>query len=220
MIQSGAGLPLRQETERLWPEISHVAARARLPLVDLALPGLRQLSAAQYEQFLHVVRQLIESDSEINLFEYVLQKVTLRHLEPQFKPVRKPVIQYYAFQALAPDCAVLLSALAHVGTSDLTQARAAFEAAISRFGSFATVPLEFIPADRCDLPQVDAALNRINQASPQIKKHILEAAALTVAADGLIAEMEAELLRGIADSLDCPIPPFIPTGNPVGNVEG
>jgi hypothetical protein len=30
------------------------------------------------------------------------------------------------------------------------------------------------------------------------------------AADGVIQEMEAELLRAIADTLDCPIPPFIP----------
>ena len=29
-------------------------------------------------------------------------------------------------------------------------------------------------------------------------------------ADGVIQEMEAELLRAIADTLDCPIPPFIP----------
>jgi len=31
-----------------------------------------------------------------------------------------------------------------------------------------------------------------------------------VAADGVIQEMEAELLRAIADTLDCPMPPFVP----------
>jgi len=30
-----------------------------------------------------------------------------------------------------------------------------------------------------------------------------------VGADGLIQEREAELLRAIADTLDCPIPPFV-----------
>ena len=43
-----------------------------------------------------------------------------------------------------------------------------------------------------------------------IKKNVLNACAQTVAADGVIQEMEAELLRAIADTLDCPIPPFIP----------
>jgi uncharacterized tellurite resistance protein B-like protein len=31
----------------------------------------------------------------------------------------------------------------------------------------------------------------------------------TVAADGVIQEGEAELLRAIADALDCPVPPFV-----------
>jgi uncharacterized tellurite resistance protein B-like protein len=53
-------------------------------------------------------------------------------------------------------------------------------------------------------------LNRLCQAVPQIKKNVLNACAQTVAADGVIQEMEAELLRAIADTLDCPIPPFIP----------
>jgi uncharacterized tellurite resistance protein B-like protein len=31
-----------------------------------------------------------------------------------------------------------------------------------------------------------------------------------VGADGVILETEAELLRAIADTLDCPMPPFVP----------
>jgi len=33
---------------------------------------------------------------------------------------------------------------------------------------------------------------------------------ICVSADSLITVDEAEMLRAIADSLDCPIPPFIP----------
>lgn len=60
-----------------------------------------------------------------------------------------------------------------------------------------------------DLNRIDAALNRLNQGAPQIKKAILGACAETVAADGGIQENEAELLRAIADTLDCPIPPLL-----------
>ena len=35
------------------------------------------------------------------------------------------------------------------------------------------------------------------------------ACAHTVAADGQVLYREAELLRAIADTLDCPIPPFV-----------
>ena len=37
----------------------------------------------------------------------------------------------------------------------------------------------------------------------------LNACAETVAADNIIQEREAEVLRAIADAFDCPIPPFI-----------
>ena len=200
---------IRLETERLLPAVAEVAARARLPLADLALPALRQFSPAQYQQFSRALQELIEADGEIDLFEYVLQKIILRHLDPHFTGARKPVIQFYTLKPLVPDCAVLLSALAHVGTEDSAQAQAAFQRGAGQVGHGAQTGLDFIPAGQCDLPQVDAALNRLNQAVPQIKKNLLNACAQTVAADGVIQEMEAELLRAIADTLDCPMPPFL-----------
>ena len=44
---------------------------------------------------------------------------------------------------------------------------------------------------------------------PQIKKNLIEACVHVVGADGLIQEREAELLRAIADTLDCPMSPFV-----------
>jgi uncharacterized tellurite resistance protein B-like protein len=200
---------VRQETERLLPDIAQIAANAKLPLVDLALPGLRQLSPAQYAQFSKAIQALIEADGEIDLFEYVLQKIVLRHLNTQFNGARKAVVQYYALKPLAPDCSVLLSALAHVGSDDAAQCEAAFQQGARVLSSQMQAPLVYVTSDQCDLPQVDSALNRLNQAVPQIKKNVLNACALVVAADEVIQEMEAELLRAIADALDCPMPPFL-----------
>jgi hypothetical protein len=69
---------IQQETERLLPLVSQVALRAKLPLLDLALPGLRLMSPAQFQQFRRAVQSLIEMDGELDLFEYVLQKVVMR----------------------------------------------------------------------------------------------------------------------------------------------
>jgi tellurite resistance protein len=44
---------------------------------------------------------------------------------------------------------------------------------------------------------------------PQIRKNVLTACALAVAADGKVRKGEAELLRAIALTLDCPLPPFV-----------
>ena len=156
------------------------------------------------------MQKLVECDGEIDLLEYVLQKVVLRHLEPHFAPARKPVIQYYALKPLAADCAVLLSGLAHLGHDAPDKVAFAFQQGAQLLSYAAQVELRLLPASECELAHVDTALNRLGLAVPQIKKNVLNACAQTVAADGVIQEIEAELLRAVADTLDCPIPPFIP----------
>ena len=200
---------MAQETLRVLPEAQAVATHAKLPLVDLALPGLRHLSPAQFQEFRAAVQTLVESDSEIDLFEYVVQKIVLRHLEPHFAPARKPIIQFYALKPLASDCAVLLSALAYVGQTEPDKIEFAFQQGARTLNYAAQTQLLLASAGGCDLTQVDAALDRLSQAVPQIKKNVINACAQTVAADGIIQETEAELLRAIADTLDCPIPPFL-----------
>ena len=63
--------------------------------------------------------------------------------------------------------------------------------------------------EQCGVDQIDAALNRLALAVPNIKKNLIEACIHTVGADGVITENEAELLRAVADTLDCPIPPIV-----------
>lgn len=203
--------PIVDETLTVWPETQNVHAQTKIPLVDLALPALRQLSPAQFHEFRAAVRALVESDDRIDLFEYMLQKIVLRHLEPNFLPAPKTVTQYYDLQPMVADCGVLLSAMAYAGQEESSQVEAAFARGAEPLGRIAKSEIPFLPKVDCDLPRLDAALARLALAVPQIKKNVLNACAETVAADGIIQVPETELLRAIADSLDCPIPPFIPS---------
>jgi len=207
-LSNGVSPGVCEETRRLLPAVTTVAARAKLPLADLALPGLRNLSPRQFTQFTEAIKVLIEADNEIDLFEYVLQKIVVRHLEPRFTGARKPVIQYYSAKPLLLDCAVLLSAVAQVGQQEARQVAAAFHLGWQQL-RMPTAEPQVLPPAECGLEKVDAALGRLGQAVPQIKKNVLGACASAVAADGVIKEAEAELLRAIADTLDCPIPPFV-----------
>jgi Zn-dependent protease with chaperone function len=214
LLAQNTSAAIRRETELLLPGVDEIARRAKLPLVDLSLPALRAFSPAQYEQFSRAIEQLIEADGEIDLFEYVVQKIVLRHLDPQFNGARKTAVEYYALKPLLPDCAVLLSALAHLGDGELARQQKAFQQGAAQLSYVTQTGIEFVPAEKCDLSQVDTALDRLCKAAPQIKKNLLNACAQTVAADGVIQETEAEMLRAIADTLDCPLPPFLETEQP------
>jgi Zn-dependent protease with chaperone function len=194
------------EIQRLQPEVARLDSRARLPLASLAMTALRRLSAPQYVEFSAAIGGIIAGDKEMGLFEYALQKIVLRQLEPNFRPVKKPVVQYYALKPLVPACAVLLSAVAYAGQSEADAAQQAFRKGAAQLNA---PDLQLLASADCTLAKVDVALNDLNQGAPQLKKLVLLACAETIVADGVIKEDEAELLRAIADTLDCPIPPIV-----------
>jgi Zn-dependent protease with chaperone function len=200
---------IRDEIMRVWPDTQSIPPQAKIPLVDLALPALRRLSPQQFEQFRAATETLVASNSETDLFVYMLRKIVVRHLETYFFPEQRRVTQFYALRPLASDCGVLLSATAYAGQENATNAYAAFGQGAESLSRAARSEIPWLPPDQCDLSHIDAALARLSQAVPQIKKNVLNACAQTVVADGVIQEGEAELLRAIADTLDCPVPPFV-----------
>ena len=192
----------------LYPAVAAVARRTRLPLVNLALGSLRQLSPGEFRQFSATLEWLVGSDGRVELFEFVLQKIIRRHLAVQFDAGRLLPVQYYTLKPLLPDCAVILSALARVGSGDETAIQRAFSVGLPFLRASATAGLELLPLEQCGVDALDAALDRLAGAVPVIKKNLLEACARVVGADGVILETEAELLRAVADTLDCPLPPL------------
>ena len=53
-----------------------------------------------------------------------------------------------------------------------------------------------------------AALSAMLGASHAVRKQILDACVHTVAADNRVTVEEAELIRAVADALECPMPPL------------
>jgi len=210
-LKGRAPQPVYEQMSGLYDAVSQAASHARLPLVNIALPALRQLDAGQFSQFSQTLQWLIASDGQVELFEFVLQKIVLRHLAPKFNVPRPSSVQFYSLKPLTQDCAVVLSALAYVGSDKPQEIQRAFDMGAPSLRAPQNSGLLLLPAGQCSVDQLDTSLNQLNLAAPIIKKNLIEACAQVVAADGVIMENEAELLRAIADTLDCPIPPLIPT---------
>ena len=58
--------------------------------------------------------------------------------------------------------------------------------------------------------KITSALKCLAQLSPLLKRGVLEASADIAMHDGQLKYSEAELLRVIADMLNCPLPPLLP----------
>ena len=200
---------MAERTTALASPIQALGDKYKLALAEFAVPALRQHRLEESVNFNETVRKLAECDGAIELFEYALMKMVARQLRAYFEGPDLDRARYGRVQEVLPECALLLSALAHVGQNDdELAARRAFDAG-QRFLNIQNVQIQFLPRSEWDLSQVDAALARLAKCPASVQRNILLACGKTVAADNHVTEREAELLRAIADSLDCPMPPFV-----------
>ena len=57
---------------------------------------------------------------------------------------------------------------------------------------------------------MEASLRELDAAAPRRKQDLLLACAVVIAHDRRVDVEEGELLRALADALQCPMPPFLP----------
>jgi flagellar biosynthesis/type III secretory pathway protein FliH len=85
----------------------------------------------------------------------------------------------------------------------------AFQAGVEKLGKDSKA-YPFAREAQVYLNEFDASLDRLAEASPAIKRSLLHACAALVLHDGTVNDLQFELLRAIAETLDCPIPPSVP----------
>lgn len=192
------------ETRRLLPLVDALDERARLPLLEIALPALRTLTTAQRDVFERTVAALMEIDGEIDLFEWSVRLILRRDLDALRTHDAGARVKYRALDDVRADATVLLSALAHIGHDDVVGAARAYEQARGRLGLGAAVPSATLSLDA-----LDRSLARLDLAAPAVKREVLDAAVACITADRQVTAAEAEVLRAVAAAMSCPMPPVL-----------
>lgn len=195
-----------RETILLLPYIRELEAAARLPLIDMLLPALQTMSGIQYLSFKKNIAALIQADQKTDLFEWSLQYVLLCHLEPSFRRIKRPIVHYYSLKRLGEPCAILLSALAYQtgnGREEVIYAFSKGKEALPDLTHSLTKEKD------CSIPQLDHALESLQHVSLPEKHKLLNACAACVFSNHHVSVGEGEMLRAIADSLGCPMPPLL-----------
>ena len=201
-LEEEAGGEAKELALKWQAEARGLHSARKIALVEMALPTLRSLSPLEYERFRDIMRWLIASDGQVELFEFMIQRVIERHLGSYFERKAFRNIAYHQFDRLLPEANILVSTVSEIGAGCADDAEAAYLEATSDW------------KDRLDRKgvsshdELDEALDKFSQASPLVKRQILVACVTAAARDGKLSSREAELLRTIADSIGCPLPPF------------
>ena len=157
--------------------IARLPKSARLPLLDLAMPALKQLDETEREVLLEIGDRLIAADNKLTLAEFVLQTVLMRRLDP--RAGRATPIRYADLAALKQDCILLLSLVAHIAEqSGGPPAKALFATGAERCASSMHSTLssaDLLPVAAIDFRRVKEALDRAHQLAPLAKPALIKA---------------------------------------------
>lgn len=197
-----------RELHRYQSAFRTLAPAARLPLVELAVGPLRDLTRPQLKSFVDNLNHLIKADNQLRLFEFLLRRTMLNHLRHPSDSRRERGLR--SRQAIVVAVADVLAALAVVGHRNEEAAASAFAAAMQVFTrqeSGVTTP----SMRRADLVAADRALGRLSQVNGRAKKRILQACATCIEHDGVATVEETQVFRLIAATLNCPAPLIRPS---------
>ncbi len=196
-----------RQTLLLSDQLKSIDPQLRLPILDLAMPSLRQMSARQYAKFRQIIRILVEADARLSLFEFALQEILTHRLGAIFKRQKREII-YKNIASLALDAVNILSKMAEVGHPEEIAAQAAFNSGWARL-PIRDARWKKLPATKVSFSALRVAMKRFSLATPAMKQTLLDACAHCVLHDEHVTVEEAELVRAIAYAVNIPLPPFL-----------
>jgi Zn-dependent protease with chaperone function len=183
--------------------VDSVARPHVLTLAELALPAVKAQPQPQRDRFLAEFAALVERDSRVTLREFVLMTLLRQRLrEGAGQPI---ATRYRKLDEIADHARTLLSLVARVSGDTSGKAFAA-GARVLELGWDAPSAGEKLTS-----ASVSTSLERLRLLAPFAKPALLRACVEAARADGVLRIAEAELLRAVAATLDCPVPPLVAT---------
>ncbi len=174
----------------------------RVPLVELSLPALRALETPAKGQLLRDMEHLIREDRGARLHDIAILGFLKHHLGKRASRNRKVVHRRYG--PVMPDIRRLLWLMASAGTR--ADPARLYREAMAGFETEAEPP----PGEGTSARELLQSLARLDGLPAMLKPAIIDACVHCIQDDGRVSTREYELLRIIADQLDCPMPPLPP----------
>ena len=193
---------------RFAAQVGQIGTEYRLPLLEIAFPALKKRPEQQREYFLDLVKRLIELDGVIDLYEYCFYRV----LSSAFQHVSDPSGRRKGNRAgkkeIRQAAIDLVMTVAHHGHTTHDDRVGAFRSGAAEFGKWAS-DADYKDSKLESIAVLDRSLNVLGRMNSAGSKSLVQALAKTVSHDGKVTAAEAELLRAICASLDCPLPPIL-----------
>jgi Zn-dependent protease with chaperone function len=184
--------------------IQQQSQRQKLLYLDQAMPTLKAMSRSQYKRFYELIGQLIVADGNVDLLEWVIHRIITQELYAHFVGPFRNSGHIARPAKVRKEVTVVLSLMAAASSTDQAQRQQAFQAGMEIWGdSQRQLSIQYF-----DYQALNQALDKLRHLNAALKAQLLDACGAAVAADGQLRDNEFALIKGIATTLDCPMPPL------------
>lgn len=178
-----------------------------LNIIEQAVPTLKTLSPAQYEELEKILMQMIYADGQYSFKEWIFAQLVKRQLGLQYNEKADLSIRYTRLNQVKEAASLLLASLSRLSTkeSDIINA---YKAGLEHmgFGAEASLLAKTLPDE--DFSELGKSLSLMQKSSPQIQASFLEAALKVAEYDHQVNSDESMYLRVLYLCLDTPIKKF------------
>ena len=208
LLDEQLGGERRRVVASYYDALAPVGAEYRLPLLEIAFPALKKRPAGQIDYLLTLARRLIDLDGELDLYEYCFQRILAQGLMRPPVPGTSAGRRKPGRRAVREAAVRLLGVLAKHGHDSEERRAEAFRAGLEGFGRWVE-DVEYEAGEDRSLATLDRSLDVLMALNGAGRERLVTALAATAAFDGRLAVAEAELLRAVCATLDCPLPPIV-----------
>jgi Zn-dependent protease with chaperone function len=208
LIEERLGRDRASLIKQYYDAISAAGTEYRLPLMEIAFPALKRRPAPQLTYLIELANRLIEVDGHVELYEFCFYRILISNLGQAADPSGRNKQRRAGRKSVRRAAVVLLQALAKHGHRESSEQERAFAAGIATFSKWGN-DFRFEPERDYPVETLDQSLDMLLALNNEGRQMFLRAATAVVMSDKSLSATEADLIRAICASLDCPLPPIL-----------
>ncbi|MGI9276723.1 MAG: M48 family metallopeptidase [Endozoicomonas sp.] len=177
----------------------------RLAILEMALPALRHCSPEQQKSLQKVLEELAGADGRVSVREWSLMTIVDHQLEDRRQSKDNLGSgKYRHLRSVRNEVVLLVKTLVTMSGMSKADKQACFRQAMKTLG---LVPGK--SSQKVNFKALNQALKKVTLLYPEAKEKLLGTLCDCIQHDGKVVLEEAQALRAIAVTLECPVPPLV-----------
>jgi Zn-dependent protease with chaperone function len=198
---------LQELVEKQLNQLNEVELENELPLIELSMPALKQMSLQQYAEYKKLLQAVMLLDNQKTIFEESIFQLVTRYLDVHFGLKSATKVKFIKASQVEMEIQLVLSMLVHFGHDSNSIAKSTMQNAFKRAVNHIGLPnLEMIDIEDSHHELFNGASEKLVYCSLPLKQKISQALTICIEHDGEIKPIEKELALAIAATMDAPIP--------------